>query len=132
MTDVEKQRLLTALEHWAQIFYHIQIFWAQIPPVLAPSWGITLDEVDTRPTKWKKNVDLFVMGSDWAVLEDFAVHLSNVMISVSEINLITICKCYNCFPNKPVLTLEACIYIHTHEPKTKWNADTQDQQMLKT
>lgn len=57
----------------------------------------------------------------------------NVMrlLAASEINLITICKCYSCFPNRPGLTLEACIYIHTHEPKTKLNADTCYQHMLK-
>lgn len=53
------------------------------------------------------------------------------LLSASEINLITICKCYSCFYNRPSLTLEACIYIHTHEPKTKLNADTGDQHMLK-
>lgn len=49
------------------------------------------------------------------VLQDFAVHLKNVMrpLSAAEINPITICKCYSCFPNRPALTLEACIYSHT-------------------
>lgn len=52
-------------------------------------------------------------------------------LSAAEINPITICKCYTCFPYRPALTLEACIYIHTHEPKAKLNADTHDWHMLK-
>lgn len=46
-------------------------------------------------------------------------------LSAAEINLITICKCYSCFPNRPGPTSEARIYIRTHELKTKLNADTQ-------
>jgi len=72
----------------------------------------------------------------WAVIELLDAYIvcpwglcgasPNVMrlMSASKINLITICKCYSCFPNRAGLTLEACIYIHTHEPKTKLNADT--------
>lgn len=89
----------------------------------------------------EKNLDLFVMGSDWAVscidyvsLRTFCCASPNVMrgLSASEINPITICKCYSCFSNRPGQTLKACIYIHTHEPDPKLNADACDQWILKS
>lgn len=68
------------------------------------------------------------------VLEDFCCASPNVMrlLTAAEINPITICKCYSCFPNRPGLTSEACIDIRTHELKTKLNADTCDQRVLKS
>lgn len=73
------------------------------------------------------------MGSDWAVrcidYESLRILLCiskclERLQAASEIKLITICKCYSCFSNRLGLTLEARVYIHTHEPKARLNADT--------
>lgn len=120
-----------AEKHWAEILWPTETFWAQISFVIASSSGIRVDEVDSRPTKWKK----IWICLWWAEIELLDAYTAcpwglfwtspNVKrpISAAEINLITICKCYSCFTNRPGWTLEACIYIHTHEPKAQLNAD---------
>lgn len=84
------------------------------------------------PPNERKKIWIYLWWAEIELLDAYVVcpwglccAFPNVMrlMSASEINLITICKYYSRFPNWPGRTLEACVYIHTHELKTKLNAD---------
>lgn len=125
MCVCRSDRQTAEITHWTWAWIlHTELFWAQLFFIVAMSWGTILTWFNALQMKKPWSICsrkwLIVWCIDCVSLKTLLCILPTVMrqASVSEINLITFCKCYNCFSNRPGLTLKTGINIHTHEPKT--------------